>query len=114
MAIFIKTQQPNLLIMKLNEAITNGYIQTWKVDNEGDYTITRMQWFQHAWLRPYIKDNLLIFGIIQSSNYPITRQLYGVFHGRFVATLLSHFDNLMNNIEITPLMIEEYDIFSNE
>lgn len=69
-----------------------------------------MQWFQHAWLRPYVKDKLLIFGIIQSSNFPITRQLYGVYHGRFVATLLSHFDYMMDSIEVSPLLVEEYDI----
>lgn len=73
-----------------------------------------MQWFQHAWLRPYVKDKLLVFGIIQSSDFPITRQLYGVYHGRFVATLLSHFDDMMENIEITPLMIKEIDVSANE
>lgn len=113
MAIIIKTKHPKQLLKQLSEAITNGSIQTWQVDNEGDYTISRLQWFQHAWLRPYVKDRELVFGIIQSSNFPITCQLYGVYHGRFVATLLSHFDNMMDNIEISPLMIKEYDVSSN-
>ena len=113
MAILIKTQHPVKLLSQLNDAINNGDIQTWQVDNDGDYTISRLQWFQHAWIRPYIEDEQLVFGIVQSSSYPITRQLYGVYHGRFVATLLSHFDFLIDKVEISPLMVKGYDISLN-
>lgn len=114
MAILIKTQHPTQLLRRLNDAINNGDVQTWQVDNDGDYTISRLQWFQCAWIRPYIKNEQLIFGIVQSSNYPMTRQLYGVYHGRFVATLLSHFDFMIDNVEISPLMVEGYDISTND
>lgn len=113
MAILIKTRQPKVLLNRLNESINNGSILTWQVDAEGDYTIERMQWRCHAWFRPYVRNELLAFGIIQSSNFPMTRQLYGVFHGRFVATLLSHFDDMMEDIEVTTLMDRTYDISTN-
>lgn len=44
----------------------------------------------------------------------MTRQLYGVYHGRFVATLLSHFDFMIDNVEISPLMVEGYDISTSD
>lgn len=114
MAIVIKTEQPNQLLEELNRAITNGLIQTWQVDCEGDYTISRFQWFQHAWLRPYVETGRLVFGIVQSSSFVMTCQLYGVFNGRFVATLLTHFDFMIEHMEITPMLVEKYDVFSND
>lgn len=110
MAIIIKTRYANVLLKQLNEAIANRSIQTWQVDSEGDYTIVHAQWYCHAWFRPYVRDELIVFGIVQSLNFPMTRQLYGVFHGRFITTLLSHFDNMMDNVEISPLMDGDYDI----
>lgn len=111
MAIIIKTDSPKKLIKALNEAIDNREILTWSVDHEGDYTIARDQWRYHAWFRyKILKPNVLAFGIVQSRKYKMTRDLYGIFHGRFVATLLSHFDNLMNDINVTPLLIHDIDI----
>lgn len=112
MAIIIQTKKPNLLLKQLSIAINNGDIQTWLVDGEGDYTISRFQWFQHAWFRPKVEEaeKRLIFGIVQSSIYPMTRHLYGVYHGRLLATLLSHFDHLMDNVEVSPLIDDEYDV----
>lgn len=111
MAIIIKTDNPKKLIKALNEAIDNREILTWSVDHEGDYTIAREQWRYHAWFRlKILNSNVLAFGIVQSRKYKMTRDLYGIFHGRFVATLLSHFDNLMNDINVTPLLIHDIDI----
>lgn len=112
MAIIIHTKNPSLLLKLLNIAIDNGEIRTWLVDEDGDYTISRFQWFQHAWFRPYRDENdrHLAFGIVQSSVYPMTRQLYGVYHGRLVATLLSHFDSMMDDVEISPMINVNYDI----
>lgn len=113
MAIIIKTRQSRELLIRLTESIDNGSIQTWQKDADGDYTIVRVQWYCHAWFRPYIEDDSVVFGIIQSSNFPMTRQLYGVFHGRFVAMLLSHFDDMMDDVEITPLLDGNYDVSTN-
>ena len=111
MAIIIKTKNPQKLIKLLNEAIENQEILTWNVDQDGDYTITRDQWRYHAWFRPReIKKDELIFGIVQSRKYSMTRNLYGIYHGRFVATLLSHFDELMDDITVSPLLKRGVDI----
>ena len=111
MAIIIKTNNPEKLIKSLNDAIYNREILTWSMDHDGDYTIARDQWRYHAWFRHNVfKTNELAFGIVQSRKYKMTRELYGIYHGRFVATLLSHFDNLMDDINVTPLLIHNIDI----
>lgn len=114
MAIIIKTNNPRKLIKALNEAIDNREILTWSVDQEGDYTIARDQWRYHAWFRhKVLEPNTLTFGIVQSRKYKMTRDLYGIYHGRFLATLLSHFDHLMDDINVTPLLIHNIDIVEN-
>lgn len=112
MAIIIKTKNPNQLLQSLNDAIENREILTWMVDDDGDYTITRDQWQYHAWMKPYIKqeDGILCFGIVQSRKFEMTKDLYGIYHGRFVATLLSHFDTLMDDIQVTPLLLKNIDL----
>lgn len=112
MAIIIKTENPKQLLHSLNTAIKNKEILTWMVDDDGDYTITRDQWQYHAWMKPYSCEieGVLRFGIVQSRRFRMTKELYGIYHGRFVATLLSHFDTQMENIEITPLLIKGVDL----
>ena len=112
MAIIIKTQRPQELINSLNRAINRRAILTWVVDDMGDYTISREQWQFLAWMRPYILNDRIVFGIIQSRKFPMTKELYGVYHGRFVATLLSHFDLDIIDINVTPLLTE-YDVVDN-
>ena len=110
MAIIIQAQHPKLLIKSLNEAIKTYSILTWTVDDMGDYTISRDQWRYLAWIRAYIEEHRVIFGIIQSRKFLMTPELYGIYHGRFVATLLSHFDLQIEKLEVTPLLLQNYDI----
>lgn len=112
MAIIIKTRKPQELINSLNRAINRRAILTWIVDAIGDYTISHEQWQFLAWMRPYILNDRIVFGIIQSRKFPMTKELYGVYHGRFVATLLRHFDLDIIDINVTPLLTE-YDVVDN-
>ncbi len=34
----------------------------------------------------------------------MTKEIYGVYHGRFIATLLSHFDTEIEEIQPTTLL----------
>lgn len=113
MAIFIKTQYPKKLNESLDKAISNHEILTWMKDEDGDYTITREQWKFHAWFKLYIEDKKIIFGIIQSQKYEMTRELYAIYHGRLVVTLLSHFDSMIDEINVTSMLKADYDIFES-
>lgn len=111
MAIYITTSDPQQLLIRLNSAISSLEIVSWAVDKDGDYTINRDQWRYRAWIRPQIKnDNLVVLGIIQSRKYIMTNELYGVYHGRFVATVLAHFSDAIQEIRVTSEPEKSIDI----
>ena len=55
------------------------------------------------------KDSL-IFGIVGNKQVKMTKSLYAVYHGRFSEMLLSHFDDEIDEIEITAGKTA-YDLF---
>jgi hypothetical protein len=93
----------------LKNCISCNSIQTWLCDEDGDFTSNREQWKNRAWFRASIEENRLVFGIISSRRYQMTRELYGVYHGRFAAMLLAHFDTVMTDLSLTPLAYHKYD-----
>lgn len=111
MAIIIKTRNPELLLQRVCEYIDAGRIKTWSYDDEGDLTTISPQWRYKAWLHPQMPEDgeTLAFGIIASRKFSMTKEIFGVYHGRFIATLLSHFDTMMTSIEATPLIDVRYD-----
>lgn len=120
MAIIIQTRNPRQLLNKINLLIDSQHIKTWIYDEEGDYTIVSPQWRYRAWMHPILpgsrnnsNDDFLIFGIVASKKYDMTKEIYGVFHGRFIATLLSHFDVEMEDIRSTPLLLRGVDQVSD-
>ena len=110
MAIIIRTRNPHQLVDRIKQYINSQIIRTWEYDRDGDFTAAPAQWKYKAWMRPlYPDDGNLVFGIISSKNFRMTKELYGVYHGRFVATLLSHFDTDMDDLEVTPMLDNRYD-----
>ena len=116
MAIIIRTSNPRQLLRQINQFIDAKRIKTWTYDDEGDFTTVSPQWRYHAWLHPILPDpkngypnDVLIFGIVGSRRFSMTKEIYGVFHGRFIATLLSHFDTEIEEIQPTPLLQKEID-----
>lgn len=110
MAIYIKTKNPQHLIDNINKLIRDRDIVTWTVDREGDYTIDRDQWRFRAWMRPVVEQNRLVIEIIQSRKFSLTSELYGVYHGRFVTTILAHFYNEIEGIDVTPHPVIGVDV----
>lgn len=112
MAVIIKTHNPEQLRDNFTNAIRELKIVTWVVDSDGDFTIKRELWRNHAWMRFYrIDDESIAFGIVESRKYPLMKDLYGIMHGRLVATLLTHFDGLITDIEVTSQLDDRFDVF---
>lgn len=112
MALIIRTDSPEQLREGFTKAIRELDIVTWVVDSDGDFTIKRELWRNHAWMRFYrIDDESIAFGIVESRNYPLLKELYGIMHGRLVATLLTHFDSIIKDIEITSQLDDRYDVY---
>lgn len=113
MAILIKTKFPRTIIRLIKKKIDNDEIRTWKYDREGDFTHCNIQWVNHAWFTPIYEENMLVMGIIGRKDRDMTQAEYAIYHGRFVELLLSHFDNRISSIEITPFP-SKYDSVDND
>jgi|SRR3989344_8523994 len=105
MSIKFKTNDPNKLLNSFKKAIDDGNIDTWSYDKDGDFTHTTSsgQWENKAWLRPKTRVGELLFIILSPKNTTLTSEVYAVYHGRFVESMLSHCDSLFSNAETSAL-----------
>ena len=92
MAITVTTRTPDALLSKIKKAIDDGKISTWSHDDDGDFTHDVEQWRNRAWLSPQVETSELLFGIVSPKGVNLEKQVYGLYHGRFIDMLLTHFD----------------------
>lgn len=109
MSLHIKTSNPQKMLDDIKEKITVGLIDTWSFDSDGDFTHSPSQWNRKAWLRSYVNEKELIMGIVARKDEKMSKVVYAVYHGRFAEMLLTHFDLMINEIDITSLAQPEYD-----
>ena len=103
MAVIVDTPTPHGLLLAIKEEIGKGKIETWSVDSDGDFTHTPPQWARKAWLRPSVQDQKLILRILSPKGQKMSREVYGVFHGRFIEMLVNHFDFKFSQASATAL-----------
>lgn len=111
----VQTNDPEGLLDRIREAIENNVVVTWHLDNDGDFLPTQEQWIGKAWITPLIREDApdsLYFGIIESKLQRMTKAIYGVFLGRFAEMLLTHFDTDMESLYISPLLVDNIDVFT--
>lgn len=111
MALHIKTRSTaDNLFDKISEKFQNNEIDTWLMDIDGDFTHSPSQWIKQAWIRKVSSsDKELVFGIIGRKDVPMSKVIYGVYHGRFAEMLLTYFDEDIDDIRITSLLEEGID-----
>ncbi len=110
MAIYFNTTNPQLLLGEIKKAIKDGRIVTWLVDENGDFTHNTEQWKYQAWLRPKISSQQLIFSILRPKNKSISSVIYAIYHGRFIESVLTHFDGLFSTAMASALPAEEDNV----
>lgn len=111
MAIRVNTNDPQGLLDAINEGIEQGHIKTWQYDVDGDFTHTPQQFVNRAWMRPYVRQGSLWFGIVRTAQTKITVEIYAIYHGRFIEMLLAHFDSKFTNVSASPLFNPDYDVY---
>jgi len=109
MAIIVKTGNPTELLKSIKRAIDNKKIETWEYDTDGDFIHTPDQWKGKAWLRPKIYIEELRFGILKQKDISLSKTIYGVYHGRFIEMLLTHFDTDFSVAQATAVITEPDD-----
>jgi hypothetical protein len=102
MAIHFKTSTPKKLLAAFKKAIDEGKVVTWSYDTDGDFTHTAQQWKGLAWLSPEIKEGEdLILTIVKPKKSKISTEVYAVYHGRFIESMLVHCDSLFKEAYAT-------------
>jgi hypothetical protein len=104
------TQSPQQLLQSIKAEIQAGKIVTWSFDADGDFTHTPEQWKYSAWLRPFVRSGQLVFGIIPSRNKSMSKEIYAVYHGRFIEMMQGHFDGSFASATASALLVSP-DVF---
>jgi len=90
------------LLAKIKELIDQGHITTWLYDSDGDFTHTPSQWKNQAWLRPQVQSDKLRLVILKNMKVTFTREIFAVYHGRFVEMLIAHVPEDFTTASATP------------
>lgn len=96
MALYFITSNPNQLLTDFKKAIDDHKVDTWAYDKDGDFTHTPPQWKNLAWLHPEVQSDRLALFIIKPQAKAIGKELYAVYHGRFIESMVRHFDELVS------------------
>ncbi len=96
MSIRIKTANPTKLLADFRKAIDEKRIVTWTYDKDGDFTHAVEQWRSKAWLHPRIKSGELVLYILPNTTIRMSKTIYAVYHGRFIESMLTHFDSVID------------------
>jgi hypothetical protein len=108
MAIHFTTTTPKKLLSSFKKAIDDGKVVTWSYDTDGDFTHTAQQWKSLAWLRPKVREGeTLILSIIKPQNAKISSEVYAIYHGRFIESMLVHCDSLFTEAMATAFPADD-------
>lgn len=104
MSVIVKTRNnPINFVEDIKSLISDGRIISWSYDKDGDFTLTHEQWRFHAWFRPNIQNDSIIFALIGRNDQNMSVADYAVYHGKFIEMLLRHFDQKCSDVQATPL-----------
>lgn len=104
MAIIIKTDNPELLLDKIYEAIENKKAEKWVASSDGRLTYGALVWKNEAFFKPeiWVDTNELRFGLIKRKDRRhISNKLYTTFHTKMIEMLLLHFDKEFRDVTAT-------------
>jgi hypothetical protein len=98
------TDNATALLARIKKLIDEGHIETWAYDSDGDFTHTPAsgQWKNKAWFRPQVKSDMLRMVILNNKKVTFTREIFAVYHGRFIEMLTSHAPELYTSASASP------------
>lgn len=103
MAVNFETADPYKLLAAFKKAIDDGHVVTWAYDKDGDFTHVPDQWKNKAWLRPVIFSGRLTLNFVGNTKIKTSKAVYGVYHGRFIESMLTHCDGLFSTGTATAM-----------
>jgi hypothetical protein len=113
MAVYLESANPAALLAAFKTAIDKGHVVTWSYDKNGDFTHTPEQWRYRGWLRPSLSSGRLTMSFLGSTDEVTTWEIYGIYHGRFIESMMIHC-NLMFNEARAPSQPTSSDSISTK
>jgi hypothetical protein len=99
------TTDPSSLLAAFKKGIKDGHIVTWSCDSDGDFTHTPTQWERKAWMRPVLYQGQLTLNFLGNPTTKNMREVYAVYHGRFIEAMLAHCDRMFTTATATALPV---------
>ena len=109
MAIVIQCSNPAGLLADLRRGISQGTIRTWEETEKDLFTHTPKQWNREAWFTPKILRDGIAFGILKRKDRDLTREIYGIYHGRFTEELIIHLSRYFDHTGVSSELDSDYD-----
>jgi len=106
MAVRVLCNDPQKLLSQVKAAVARGAVQTWSIDKDGDFTHSPTQWRYKAWFRPSVGPGVLVFNILGPTTEKMSKEVYGVYHGRFIEMLLAHLDTKFESAEASAMPLD--------
>jgi hypothetical protein len=103
MSLAFNSANPGLLLATFKRKIDQKHVVTWSYDKDGDFTHETDQWRHKAWLRSEIQAGLLLLHIVRPNNSNVSREVYAIYHGRFIEAMLAHCDTLFSHASASAL-----------
>ena len=100
MAISVVTAHPESFLEEIRFLISSNEIDTWIVDEDGDFTYKSSEWNKVAWFHPFVLNSRVVFGIIGRKGFTISAEEYGAYHGFFIEMLVTHYISKVESISI--------------
>lgn len=91
MAILFYTPAAAALLTAIKKEIDAKHIVTWSYDKDGDFTHAHTDWANKAWMRPTIESDKLRLNFLKSKTQTFDWAVYGVYQGRFIESVTTHF-----------------------
>lgn len=88
------------LLTRIKKLIDQGHITSWSYDSDGHFTHTPSQWKNKTWLEPLEQSDKLRLRIIAPKS-GMTREVFAVYHGRFIEMLIAHVSNKYTSANAT-------------
>lgn len=101
----IQTSAPQALLTAIKKAIDSNRVQTWTYDSDGDFTHSAPQWNHKAWLRPFVQSGALSLSILPPNGTKLSKEVYAIYHGRFIEMVLAHFDTEFSSGSATAMPV---------
>jgi hypothetical protein len=104
MSVRALTDDAQGLLDEIKDQIKQGHIATWAYNGMGDFTQTASgeQWKGKAWFRPKAEKNRLRLRLLKPKDQGLVREVFAVYHGRFIEMLIAHVPGYFTDARATP------------